>query len=362
MNETIESINPEIYCRYSVAPFPDASSIEFAVQDNYILGSGVDFFNTENKTILAFKDESFISGYHNYVVKSSTESAILQTNSFHQLKAIINLTSEYPTTLFSFNDSKRVGAKNVDESSVPLYSAQTGLPIERCDIDKLGPFPFYPRTGTYNIKNIHMILSLTGVAHLIALDCIDENVQFPTSQGVNTVCNTLAGAIKNIYEWKQVAESPFNSSEPIAVKAKAFIDGLKLEEIAIEISDTQIPMRVSRYLNGETVANKELDEKKFITQLLKDYILKNCMYTTLNSLTKNYPENLNVSQYILDIEKNILEQDIYEYCVENGIEIVTANIEEIYNDVITKEKYSSTENQFYSNNRFYRSILKYYHM
>lgn len=362
MNKTIESINPEIYCRYSVAPFLHAESIEYVVENNSILDSEVDFFNIEDKTILAFKNESSISGYHNFIVKSSTESTVLQTGSFDQLTSIINLTSNYPTTLFSFNDSKSVNSTNADSASVPLYSAQTGLPIERCDINKLGPFPFYPRAGTYNIKNIHMVLSLTGVAHLIALDCTDENVQFPPVQGVNTVCMTLAGAIKNIYEWKQVAESPFNSLEPIAVKAKEFIDELGLEQIAKEISDIQIPMRVSRYLNGETVANKQLDEQKFITELLKNYILKTCMYTSLNSLSKNYPENLNISQYVLDIEKNIFEQDIYEYCVENGIDVLTANIEDIYNDIMGKQKYSYSESPFYSTNRFYKSISRYYYM
>lgn len=362
MNKTIEYLNPLDYCRYSIVPFPDANRVEFTIENDSILGEDIDFFNLDNKTIICFKNENTFMGFHNFKISSEENSIIVQSGGYHHLKNIIELQSIYPTKLFSFNDSRAIVSQNSDSQSAPLKSATTGEPIDRCDINKMGPFPFYPRLLTYNITNVHMLISLTGTAHLVALESNDENIQFPAAQGINTVTHTLAGAIKNIYEWKQVSEEPFNNQEAIAKAAKKFIDDLGLNEIAEEISSRQTPMRVARYLQGETVANLDFNEEDFITENLKKYLLKNIMYLTLNSLQKNYPEQLNIPQNILDIEKNSLEQDIYEYCLENSLDPAIVTIEEIYNDIIRKEKYNNLQNSFYPSNRFMKSITKYYHM
>jgi len=203
-------------------------------------------------------------------------------------------------------------------------------------------------------------LSLTGIGHLILLECPDENIDFPQTRGVNTIAETMAGAIANIYEWKQAAEPPFNSVENISIKAKQFIDNLGLENIAAEISSGQVPMKVARYINGATTTDFYINEVNFITDNLKNYILAHTMYTTLNSIFNNYPGNVEIPQSKLNEEKNSLEEKVYQYCAEEGIDPLETTIEDIFQHIQTNINYSERINVDYPRNPIFRAIVKTY--
>lgn len=362
MNKSIQDLDITEYEFYAVAPFSDANIVEFTIENDKVLCEDVDFYDLEDKTLLAFKNENCFWGYHNYKVSSDQQSKIMQVSYYQYVKNIINLQSEYPTTIFSFNDSKIIPQSNPDLNSAPLISSVTGENIFRCDVNKFGPYPFYARLNQYRIKNAKILFSLTGTAHLVALESPDENIQFPNAQGVNTVASTLCGILTMIYEWSQCADDPFNSTENIALKAKDFLNGLNLLDIAKEIKQTQVPMRVSRYLNGETNMNSDLNEIKFMTDSLKNYILTTTMYTSLNSLVNNYPINLNITNDKLVEESKYLESYVYQYCVESNIDVSSTNINEIFNNMMKDNRFSANQNADYSNDHIYRSIVKMYFM
>lgn len=362
MSRNIQDLDITKYQRYAAVPFIGVNRIEFTVENNKVLCENVDFYDLEDKTILAFKDEECFFGYHNYEASSDEQSKVMQTSCYNYLKNIINLQSEYPTTIFSFNDSKIIPQVNPDPKSSPLISSTTGEQAPRCDLNKFGPYPFYTRVGQYRIKNIKMLLSLTGTAHIIALESPDENIKFPNAQGVNTIALTIAGIIAMVHEWSQCAEPPFNSTENIALKAKMFLDGLGLSSIANEISSTQAPMRVKKYLGGETNMTAELSEIKFMTDSLRHYMLSTTMYSSLNSLQNNYPNNLNIPANKKEQEIDYLLNYIYQYCIESGIEVQSASIDNVYNIMMNDNRFSTSENQNDVETHMYRSILKMYSM
>jgi len=362
MSRNIQDLDVTAHEFYAAVPFSGADKVELTVEGDKILCEDVDFYDLEDKTLLAFKNENCFWGYHNYEVSSDYESKVMQVSYYQYIKNIINLESEYPTTIFSFNDSKAVAQTNPDPNSVPLISSTTGEHVFRCDVNKFGPYPFYTRVGQYRIKNAKILLSLTGTAHLVGLESPDENVQFPNAQGVNTISQTIAGLLAMIYEWSQCTEDPFNSTENIALKAKSFLTGLGLYDTAKEISETQVPMRVARYLSGETNMVAELNENKFMTNSLKNYMLETTMYTTLNSLANNFPSQLNIPADKKELEIDYLLGYIYQYCIESGIEPEKANINNIFNIMMSDNRFSSNQNEDYAKDPIYRSIVKMYFM
>jgi hypothetical protein len=200
-------------------------------------------------------------------------------------------------------------------------SLRDGQEFVRCDYNKFGPAPFYPRTTRYDVVGIKLVLSASGVGHILRVDTRDNDFKDKNTQIVNTYSRTFSGTLKQISEWSDMSLPPFSSSEDIAVKAKSFIDVLNLSNVINHINTLENDMRVSRYLSGNNDIYEEIEEANVFPDSLKSYFLKHMRYKTISSLLKNGLDSFSIDNSLLNKEKSFLEASIHSFCIANNIDL-----------------------------------------
>lgn len=340
--KNINEINPADYGFYHLTPFTGNVDVLVYTSVGYTSAENFDLYQTDNGTLIAFTEKFSVSGYHDYRIASGSDSYIMQMLPYEDIQDVLEGTTSYPFSFYQFWNSGQIYSASSPKESwggVGLY--RDGQDFVRCDYDKYGPVPFYPRNTQYEFFGIRLVLSITGVGHLIRADVKSSDIPNMNTQIVNTYSKSLSGALKQISEWAEVTKPPFMSVESVAQKSLSFIDGLGLEDVMKDISNVENNMRVFRYLSGNSDIYEEIDENNVIPVSLKEYYLSHIRYKTLGSLLKNGSKIFSIDSSILDEEKKLLSNKIFEFILANGID-QSSNINEIENIVKTNHNLIST--------------------
>jgi hypothetical protein len=175
-----------------------------------------------------------------------------------------------------------------------------------------------------------LVLSLSGVAHIIRIDTNDTDVKNTESRAGNTAARSLRGILKTLNEWSLCVGEPFNNTELPAVKANPFIQALGIAQETMDETISGSPdMRVVQYLTSTTVPYGDTEENYSVPDSLQEYLLSVFRYKTLSSLIKNniYGVLLGIDESIIHAEKLGIETTIYSFLISNGINPETVNLE-----------------------------------
>ena len=217
------------------------------------------------------------------------------------------------------------GVQNPDH-----YLNSSTIDSQRCDLESWGPFPFYDVISGYVFVKVRLVLSLSGVAHIIRIDTNDTDVKNTESRAGNTAARSLRGILKTLNEWSLCVGEPFNNTELPAVKANPFIQALGIAQETMDETISGSPdMRVVQYLTSTTVPYGDTEENYSVPDSLQEYLLSVFRYKTLSSLIKNniYGVLLGIDESIIHAEKLGIETTIYSFLISNGINPETVNLE-----------------------------------
>jgi hypothetical protein len=329
MLKEINNFDPLIYESYFVVGTTEDISIEYFTSNGYIVFEDYDLYKMPEGTLIAFKDIKDNYWITNYRVRYESESLILQSQYYEKILDILNEENLYPNSVHAFANSVELFNNNNLNSTI--YN-----PEERCDFNKYGPSAFYaaaPNRKIGKILQYRSILSVTGIAHLNRIDIEDLSEAYNDNSGnqsMNQTARTLSGSLKQIDEWKQVNEEPWNNTELISIKAKQFLEALNIPQETIkDVVSNQIDMRVFKYLQGELDIHKPLNEADVMPESFKKYLMDHYRYKSIKNLRLFHSNGNLIDESIEQKEFEILDESVSFYCMLNNLDRITMSLQEI---------------------------------
>ena len=344
MLKDIEDFNPLSYESYFVIDSLEDIVISYFTSNGYVNFEDFDVYRMNNSSLIAFFDNPDNYWITNYKLEYGEQSQILQSQYYEKILDIINEENIYNESVHAFSNSVEIyDNKNLGTS---VYDIE-----QRCDYNKYGPTAFYPPSPNRKLGKIlqfRNLLCVTGVGHLIRIDlesiteAYDDNFN---NQSMNQTARTFGGAIKQIDEWKQVSQEPWNNEELIAQKAKLFIESLNIPDSTLqELLNGQNNMRVVKYLQGETNLTRQMSETGYIPQSFKQYLMDNYRYKSIKNLKTKHSLGPLIDERIEELESLALNETISFYCTINGINQSDMTLQEISDYAYKTPKYLDHNN------------------
>lgn len=305
----IENFNKEIIDEYStffVLQHVGKTSEEITIflkkiEENKVYEDNIKALRLpDNNILICFNHSLNIFALNNLVASDGVDEEIINLQIFERIKRYYDNDPTDSVGGFLFHDS------------IPVWDAW------RCHYDKYGPETFMkndvdPVPLIDNLEDLYVyepIFSINSVAHLIYSHANADENYYLNEDPFPRTSRTLQGNLKQIIEWSDVTEDPWNNTETIASKAKEFINILKFsEEFKNEIRSTQPDMQVFKYLSGDQNAKVGTDSFGLLTELMNYEILKRLSHLSLSNLINIF--NIDISEqdksYILQKETEKLE-------------------------------------------------------
>ena len=253
-----------------------------------------DLYKTQTgKVIVAFK-EAFQNNFnYNYVASNGLVEEVVPCQSYERIMQYYRVGPE-PQSRGGFAWSN---------SEINKHSTHVDW---RCDNQKYGPMPFADVTAKRDvlfqsageIEIYETILNVVGVGHLIYVKRtgdIDSRSTIFNGAPTPFATHTLSEAIKLILEWASVATPEWKNLEPIAQKARQFVNKLGLNN---ELVIGQPDMQVYEYIKGNEQARLRPNGVQPMTEKLDKFIQNNISYMTFSKLASAYPEDFNLAQTV----------------------------------------------------------------
>lgn len=311
----INEIDPSNYVHYYLTEDYGDISLKFFTSTGYVdvNPDEYDCFSTEYGTLIAYKIHD--SSCHSYIYFSNSEEKHVDTMIYEGVEDIYKEIPEGTMRMFSFMGSAEIPNRND-------YKKETGDPndVNRCDYTKYGPSAFYPIANPINVIGIKCLMNFNGIGHVVCIEARHVDNPNPTSQSVNTGGKTLTGVLKTVHEWAIVNSPPFSNQEPISQKSKEFLEKVQIpEDVMSDVLNSQVDMRVARYLQGETRNPYAIEENNTIPDSLKELFKTRCRYNNLFTMKSIHPNGSFISNSIIEKEKNAIGKKIVNFCIDNVI-------------------------------------------
>jgi hypothetical protein len=176
----------------------------------------------------------------------------------------------------------------------------------RCDTTSYGPQKYLgedelPRLLFYELAQIKVyepIISIGGVGNIIYLyRHDDENIRdsIVNAEEVPAFTVTLSEMFRLLTEWATLAEAPFNSTAPIVLDAKEFLNQIGFDGSLVA---DQANMQVAQYFLGNTDARRRPADVVDNNQALLRFVKSKMAHMSLANLLSCYPEYGNLDTAI----------------------------------------------------------------
>ena len=346
--KNINEINLFDYRDFYLTEETEPFVLSYATPSGDVIDNNCELIMTDTFIIIAFKD-TISAGIKNYFYTINGVKKYIQILSYDSLPPLLKDTEDSSSSSrFSFykiSDSVKIlsGDKYKDMNR-PRYLRETGVPdpTERCDDNKYGPISFHPFDEPYVLTRFRGIIDIAGLMHISYLNTSNEGFLNPSSRDNNCTATTLTGIIKLVYEWSLMAQEPFNSEEPIAIKCKQFLEEIKIPvELMTWILENQVDKQVFNYLNGETRIEYPSNENTEIPDILLSFIQSKCMYNSISYLIKKHPKASSLSSNFIIEYKQYIEKKIYEISLECGVDDFTPEAMQWYSETKEYGQYQS---------------------
>lgn len=234
----------------------------------------------------------------------------------HSLVAICGDKEEY-VSLLPFERVISYWNPTVDYANKGVFIFANSKPIYvdpddwRCDntfygseryITSDGVLPYRsPKAGEITVYE--PIINISGVSNLIYINTVEEeplkNIVI-NEDIIPTSTITLSEMFRLITEWAVLADAPFNSTEPISLDAKKFLEQIGFDSSLVA---NQVDMQVAEYLKGNTNARMRPADVVETNQELLNFVKQKMAHMSLSGLMSCYPEYGNLDAEIqMDID------------------------------------------------------------
>jgi hypothetical protein len=249
----------------------------------------------DGKLLIAFYAYWTIQTIHSLVAICGDEEEHVSATPFERILPHWNPPLNAPRGLFLFMNSK------------PIY---TDVNDWRCDNTFYGP-ERYLSEGATRILPVFALEDLIVWEPMITIHGISSLSYLHLKSGENmnnTVVNediipastvTLSEMFRLLTEWAALAEEPFNSTEPIVLDAKEFLNQLGFDSSLVA---DQTNMQVAQYLMGSTDARRRPTDVVETNQELFNFIKRKMAHLSLANLLSCYPEYEDIN---LEIQRDI---------------------------------------------------------
>jgi hypothetical protein len=188
-------------------------------------------------------------------------------------------------------------------NSKPIY---TDVNDWRCDNTFYGPEryiavgeqPFFSEFKLEDINVYEPIININGMATLCYVHFKnDQHMRdYVVNADVIPSCGaTLSEMFRLLTEWATLAESPFNSTDPIVLDAKEFLNQLGFDGSLVA---DQTNMQVAQYFLGNTDARRRPADVVETNQGLLNFVKSKMAHMSLANLLSCYPEYGNLDTAI----------------------------------------------------------------
>lgn len=316
-----------------------AGDEEFTVYDLYRMPDG--------KLLIAFWLYWNFQTVHSLVAICGDEEEYVSLLPFERVIPYWNPTIDYADKgVFMFANSKPIYVDPDDwRCDNTFYGSERYITSD-------GFLPYKsPKAGEITVYE--PIMNISGVSNLIYINnkeeeplknmVINEDI-FPTS----TI--TLSEMFRLITEWAALADAPFNSTEPISLDAKKFLEQINFDSSLVA---EQVDMQVAEYIKGNTNARMRPANVVETNQGLFNFIKQKMAHMSLSGLMSCYPQYGNLDAEIeMDIESanNEFSQTLLNMRIEGTYSL--DNYEDVL-DLIPDNYHNATEHY-----NFRWSILK----
>ncbi len=325
--KNINEINLFDYQHFYLTEETEPFTLLYSTPSGDVVDNNCELIKTDTVIIIAFKDTAAL-GIKNYFYTIDGVKKYVQVLDYVIATPFItgvdlpSVKSNF--SFYKLSDSVKIlSGDQYTNMNRPRYLREAGVPdpTSRCDDDKYGPLSFHPFDESYILTTFTGILNIAGLMHISYLTTLNDDFLNSTSRDNNCTATTLTGIIKLAHEWALMAEEPFNSTEPMAVKCKQLLDEIQIPSELMEwILENQVDKQVFNYLNGETRVLYPSNENTEIPECLVSFIKRKCMYRSISSLIKNHPESSLLSSNFIAEYKQCIEKKIYETSLECGVD------------------------------------------
>lgn len=238
----------------------------------------------DGKLLVAFTSYWSNRLIHSLVAKCGNQEEFVNVQPFERLMPYWNPSLDYTDRgAFFFLNSK------------PIY---TDVNDWRCDNTFYGPERYIPEGDkpvfeVFKLEDIIVyepIININGVATLCYVHFKnDEHIRdYVVNADVIPSCGvTLSEMFRLITEWATLADSPFNSTDPIVFDAKEFLNQIGFDGSLVA---DQTNMQVAQFFLGSTDARRRPADVVETNQELLNFVKRKMAHMSLTNLMSCYPE------------------------------------------------------------------------
>jgi hypothetical protein len=302
-------------------------------ENSYELFDGVDIYENNGGSLICLKNDDVLTGVHDIRISGDGGVVFVQAQTYEDSLDVIYGRlpwMEDITSLFLYLDS--VDVNNSEALFAPSFGV-LGDVSKRCDVERFGPDAFFPISPDIrSIVGLRIFLSITGLAHILIIDTreLGNASRINKERIITTESFSITASIKNVLEWREVSEEPWNNLEKPALVAHQLLENLGIRtETLNEVWDVENPTYMGRFLSGEQDFSEINTESGILPESLKTDLLSVFRYKTLSSLVQKHPNPPVIDESVLNNEKNAIDSAVYEFLTNNGVDTSNSSARQI---------------------------------
>jgi len=246
--------------------------------------------------LICFQSNLDLLSFNNLVATDGESEEIINLQVFERIRRYYDMPKNNKVGGFLFYNS------------IPVWD-----PI-RCHNEKYGPETFSKNNEepiplinyAEDLYIYEPILSINSVGHMLYAHSAADEEWLMNEDPFPRMARTLQENLKQIVEWGDVNNNPWNNNEEISLKAVQFMDMLKFsEEFKSHIRNTQPNMQVFKYLNGDPNARVRPENTGDLTQEIKTEILKRVSHCSLSNILRIFNVQIPEDEMLYIKEKEI---------------------------------------------------------
>lgn len=331
--KAIEEYNPSNYACYAVTSIKEEFTLNTVHPSGLQEYLNYDIYDIGDKTLIAFTKINVYKTDFVYRVISQNHTEDINYENYEFIEDVLNNSYD-----------KNKNGFFIMQSVSNYLEAQGGIPspvddARRCDLEDYAAVGFLDmnkegapdicdrsQLGGEGVQGWTVFLSSMSNIYIVKVEYSSElNDRNYKDWPIRVnYCRTFPHAVKMAYEWNLLSQDPWNSEDNIAVRCnKAFTDWSIPQDALDELAESQPDTVLSLYLSGDEDPRRSIEENSLVPQKFKEWFMLKLRYRTLGSLANNYPENLNIPSFMLEKEKVFFETQIYKFCIENELDILS---------------------------------------
>lgn len=270
--------------------------------------------------LFTMADGRVIAAWHHPMQKLPLHNLVASAGEHRQIVNINNIERVLP------HFDRPVDATNgafLFTNSVPVPNGDW-----RCDRGMYGAQQFVIETQPRVFNEVNQLivyenlLTVNSVAAIVYIESRSE-----TARGTERINNSVAPTttrtfqemLRLVWEWSQLVDAPFNSTEEVAVAAHEFLKALNLTAEEEQHIASLPAMQISRFLEGAEDARKRPDTAPDMTSTIENLLFSRMASSSLSLLITRNPDLWNLEE-VLNEEKAQLAKGINRFKEYYGID------------------------------------------